>query len=63
MLLTGATGGIGQAIARALDESGARVLLSARRAEQLEQIASGLKGRPETLPADLTYDASALAGS
>ena len=61
MLLTGATGGIGQAIARALDESGARVLLSARRAEQLEQIAAGLGGRPETLPADLTYDASALA--
>src|SRR5829696_1697285 len=61
VLLTGATGGIGQAIARALDERGARVLLSARRAEQLEQIASGLGGRPETLPADLTYDASSLA--
>src|SRR5215207_11353708 len=61
VLLTGATGGIGQAIARALDERGARVLLSARRAEQLEQIAAGLGGRPEALPADLTYDTRALA--
>jgi uncharacterized protein len=61
VLLTGATGGIGQAIARALDERGARVLLTARRAEQLEQIAAALGGRAEALPADLTYDASALA--
>src|SRR5829696_7153094 len=61
VLLTGATGGIGQAIARALDERGARLLLTARRAEQLEQIAAALGGRPEVLPADLTYDAPALA--
>ena len=61
MLLTGATGGIGQAIARALDERGARLLLTARRAEQLEQLAATLGGRPEVLPADLTYDAPALA--
>jgi short-subunit dehydrogenase len=61
VLLTGATGGIGQAIARALDERGARVLLTARRAEQLERIAATLGGRSETIPADLTYDAAALA--
>ncbi len=61
MLLTGATGGIGQAIARALDERGARLLLTARRAEQLEQLAAALGGRREVLPADLTYDAGALA--
>jgi short-subunit dehydrogenase len=61
VLLTGATGGIGQAIARALDEHGARVLLTARRAEELERIAATLGGRPETIPADLTYDAAALA--
>lgn len=61
MLLTGATGGIGQAIARALDERGARVLLTARRAEELERIAATLGGRPESIPADLTYDAAALA--
>jgi short-subunit dehydrogenase len=63
VLLTGATGGIGQAIARALDERGARVLLSARRAEQLERIAAELNGGAEVLPADLAdaNDAAALA--
>jgi short-subunit dehydrogenase len=61
VLLTGATGGIGQAIARALDREGARLLLTARRADELERISRQLGGRPETLPADLTYDASALA--
>jgi short-subunit dehydrogenase len=61
VLLTGATGGIGQAIARALDERGARLLLTGRRAEQLERIAAELGGRPETIAADLTYDAAALA--
>jgi short-subunit dehydrogenase len=63
VLLTGATGGIGQAIARALDERGARVLLTARRAEQLERIAAALNGRAEVLPADLAdaADAAALA--
>ena len=60
MLLTGATGGIGQAIARALDERGARLQLTARRTEQLEQIAAGLNGQAEVLPADLT-DASGAA--
>ena len=47
VLLTGATGGIGRAIARALDERGARVLLTARRTEQLEQLAAELGGRPQ----------------
>jgi short-subunit dehydrogenase len=63
VLLTGATGGIGQAIARALDERGAQVLLSARRADQLERIAAELGGRPEALPADLTYDTATLIES
>ncbi len=61
MLLTGATGGIGQAIARALDERGARVLLTARRTEQLDQVAAALGGRPLVLPADLTDAAEAAA--
>jgi short-subunit dehydrogenase len=61
VLLTGASGGIGQAIARALDERGARVLLTSRRTEQLEQLAATLGGRPEVLPADLTKAADAVA--
>ncbi|MEA2454116.1 MAG: hypothetical protein QOI45_378 [Thermoleophilaceae bacterium] len=61
MLLTGATGGIGQAIARALDERGARLLLTARRTEELERLAASLGGRPEVLPADLAQAADAVA--
>jgi short-subunit dehydrogenase len=60
-LVTGATGGIGQAIAHALDERGARLLLTARRADQLERLAASLGGRPEIVPADLTYDAAEVA--
>jgi uncharacterized protein len=52
-LLTGATGGIGQAIAKALDARGARVLLSGRRAEQLEELRAGLGPGAASLPADL----------
>ena len=39
VLLTGATGGIGQAIARALADRGARLILSGRRPKELERIA------------------------
>jgi short-subunit dehydrogenase len=60
VLLTGATGGIGQAIARALDERGARLLLTARRTEQLEQLAASLGGRPRVLPADLANAGDAV---
>ncbi len=61
MLLTGATGGIGQATARALDARGARVVITGRRGEQLEQIAAALGGRPQVLRADLT-EAADVAG-
>jgi len=53
VLLTGASGGIGEAIARALDAKGARVLISGRRADQLERLAADLGGRPVVLAADL----------
>jgi uncharacterized protein len=53
VLLTGATGGIGRAIARALGERGARVLLSGRRAEQLEDLRAELGANAEVLAADL----------
>jgi short-subunit dehydrogenase len=53
VLVTGATGGIGGAIARALHERGATVLLSGRRADALERLRSSLGDRAEVLPADL----------
>jgi short-subunit dehydrogenase len=53
-LLTGATGGIGNAIARALHGAGAHVKLSGRRAEVLEALARELGERAEVLPADLS---------
>ncbi len=53
VLVTGATGGIGGAIARALHARGARVLLSGRRREVLEALAEQLGERAEVLVADL----------
>jgi short-subunit dehydrogenase len=52
-LVTGATGGIGNAIARALHERGARVLVSGRRRDALEELAASLGERTEVLVADL----------
>ncbi len=50
-LVTGATGGIGQAIARQLTSAGARVTLSGRRVDVLDQLAAELGA--ELLAADL----------
>ena len=57
-LLTGATGGIGQAIARALVRRGASVVLTARRVEVLEALAGETGGR--AVACDLTDRASLL---
>jgi short-subunit dehydrogenase len=54
VLVTGATGGIGEAIARALHSRGASVVLSGRRAEVLEGLRDQLGTRAEVEPADLT---------
>lgn len=53
-LLTGATGGLGRAIAKAMAERGAQLMLSARNREALERMAAELPGSGHgVLPADL----------
>ncbi len=58
-LVTGATGAIGGAIARALHAQGAAVALSGTRREQLDQLAGELGERVHVLPCDLS-DADAV---
>jgi len=59
-LLTGATGGLGRAIAQAMAERGARLTLSARNREALEAMAAGLPGSGHSvLPADLAEPGAA----
>jgi 3-oxoacyl-[acyl-carrier protein] reductase len=52
-LVTGATGGIGGAIARALHSQGATIAVSGTRREVLDQLAGELKERVHVLPCDL----------
>ena len=52
-LITGATGGIGGAIAKAMHAQGATVGISGTRAERLEALASELGDRVFVLPCDL----------
>ena len=58
-LVTGASGGIGGAIARALHGQGAAVVLSGTRAEALEALAAELGERAQALACDLS-DAGAV---
>jgi NADP-dependent 3-hydroxy acid dehydrogenase YdfG len=62
VLVTGASSGIGEAVARAAVAGGARVALLARRADRVEALAAELGGADTALavPADVT-DPSALA--
>lgn len=53
-LVTGATGGIGGAIARAFHKQGATVALSGTRREVLDTIAGELKERVHVLPCNLS---------
>lgn len=57
-LVTGATGGIGEAIAKALHAQGAVVGISGRNKDKLDALASALGERVYVLPADLS-DAAA----
>ena len=59
-LVTGASGGIGAAIARTLHGAGAAVSLSGTRVESLEALAAELGGRAYVVPANLA-DAAAVA--
>ncbi len=52
IVLTGATGGVGQAVARRLAAAGAQLALIGRRAEQLAQLARELSAEP--VAGDLT---------
>jgi len=53
-LITGATGGIGVEIARALQSQGASVAISGTRQERLDQLAAELGERVATLPCNLS---------
>lgn len=56
--ITGASSGIGEAVARGFAARGARVLLSARRESELTRVAQALGERAHVLPLDLEDTAS-----
>ncbi len=59
-LLTGATGGLGRAIAAAMAAKGAKLILSGRKAEALEAMAAELPGEGHrTIPSDLAEPGAA----
>ena len=58
-LVTGASGGIGSAIAQALAAQGARLAVSGSNADKLEAFRAGLGGEHVALPCDLS-DAAAV---
>lgn len=60
-LVTGATGGIGAATARALHQAGATVAITGRRAAELEALAAELGSRVIIAPADLADPAAPAA--
>ena len=55
-LVTGATGGIGEAIAKSLQAQGARVALTGRKADVLESLAKEMGGDTQVFPCDLGED-------
>ena len=63
-LITGASGGIGNAIARALHDAGATVTLSGTRRDALDELAGSLGGRVHVIPCNLAEaeETAALAG-
>jgi short-subunit dehydrogenase len=61
VLVSGATGGLGQAIAQELADHGAKLVLSSRKQEELQKLADSLPGDGhEVLVADLANEGAAL---
>ena len=60
MLITGASSGIGEELARQLGQAGAKLTLAARRKERLEELAQRItaagKARPLVVKCDVTQD-------
>lgn len=63
-LVTGASGGIGRAIAQALSKAGAKIALSGTREAVLQEVAATLKGETAIVPCNLSDPAAvdALVG-
>jgi ribitol 2-dehydrogenase len=54
ILITGASSGIGRAMARLLAGEGAQLALSARSADKMQALAAEIGGNPLIIPADMT---------
>lgn len=61
--LVGASEGLGRALAAELSRAGAELVLSARSAERLEELAAGLPGKAEVVPVDVSDRASVEAAA